>query len=158
MRRLIESGAVLTQNFVQIGLRGYWPPEEVWQWMQRAGNAVALDGRDLGSGLRYSYRGGDRGGAGRARVHLPFRGHRRAGPGFAPGTGTPEPGGILPSQLLRAMRRIVSRVNVVAMDLVEVSPPYDDAGAVTAEQAHRVVLEVITALALKRVKGGQDKS
>ena len=38
-------------------------------------------------------------------------------PGFAPGTGTPEPGGILPSQLLRAMRRIVSRVNVVAMDL-----------------------------------------
>jgi hypothetical protein len=41
---------------------------------------------------------------------------------------------------------------------VEVSPPYDDAGAVTAEQAHRVVLEVITALALRRVKASQDQS
>ena len=74
------------------------------------------------------------------------------------GTGTPEPGGINPSQLLRSMRRIVSQVDLVAMDLVEVSPPYDDAGAVTAEQAHRVVLEVITALALRRIQSGQEQS
>ena len=37
MRRLIESGAVPARNFVQIGLRGYWPPEEVWQWMEAQG-------------------------------------------------------------------------------------------------------------------------
>ena len=158
MRRLIESGAVLPKNFVQIGLRGYWPPEEVWQWMKEQGMRWHLmaEIEDRGfdtvieqaigealDGPEYIY----------LSVDIDV-----LDPGFAPGTGTPEPGGILPSQLLRAMRRIVSRVNVVAMDLVEVSPPYDDAGAVTAEQAHRVVLEVITALALKRLKGGQDNS
>ena len=37
MRRLIESGAVLGRNFVQVGLRGYWPPEDVFQWMQDQG-------------------------------------------------------------------------------------------------------------------------
>src|SRR5712691_3136220 len=33
MRRLIESGAVPGRNFVQVGLRGYWPPPEVIDWM-----------------------------------------------------------------------------------------------------------------------------
>ena len=37
MRRLIESGAVPAKNFVQIGLRGYWPPAEVWHWMEEQG-------------------------------------------------------------------------------------------------------------------------
>ena len=158
MRRLIESGAVPAKNFVQIGLRGYWPPEEVWQWMgdqgmrwhlmaeieERGFDTVieqaiieALDGPE------YIY----------LSVDIDV-----LDPGFAPGTGTPEPGGISPSQLLRSMRRIVSRVNVVGMDLVEVSPPYDGPGAITAEQAHRVVLEVITAIALKRLNSGQDQS
>lgn len=34
MRQLIESGAVLGRNFVQIGLRGYWPPPEIVEWME----------------------------------------------------------------------------------------------------------------------------
>ena len=37
MRRLIESGAVSGRNFVQVGLRGYWPPVDVFQWMQEQG-------------------------------------------------------------------------------------------------------------------------
>ena len=37
MRRLIESGAVKGKNFVQVGLRGYWPPVETFQWMQEQG-------------------------------------------------------------------------------------------------------------------------
>ena len=155
MRRLIESGAVPAKNFVQIGLRGYWPPEEVWQWMGDQGMRWHLmaEIEDRGfdtvieqainealDGPEYIY----------LSVDIDV-----LDPGFAPGTGTPEPGGILPSQLLRAMRRIVPRVNLVAMDLVEVSPPYDDAGAVTAEQAHRVVLEVITAVASARAQRGR---
>ena len=158
MRRLIESGAVPAKNFVQIGLRGYWPPKEVWQWMGDQGMRWHLmaEIEDRGfdpvieqaiqealDGPEYIY----------LSVDIDV-----LDPGFAPGTGTPEPGGITPSQLLQSMRKIVSRVNVVGMDLVEVSPPYDDAGAVTAEQAHRVVLEVITALALRRVKASQDQS
>ena len=158
MRRLIESGAVPAKNFVQIGLRGYWPPEEVWQWMEDQGMRwhlmTEIDERGFDTvieqainealdGPEYIY----------LSVDIDV-----LDPGFAPGTGTPEPGGILPSQLLRSMRNIVSRVNVVAMDLVEVSPPYDGPGAVTAEQAHRAVLEVITALALKRIQSGQGQS
>jgi agmatinase len=157
MRRLIESGAVPARNFVQIGLRGYWPPEEVWQWMGHQGMRWHLmaEIEDRGfdtvieqaisealDGPEYIY----------LSVDIDV-----LDPGFAPGTGTPEPGGMQPSQLLRSMRHIVSHVNVVGMDLVEVSPPYDDAGAVTAEQAHRVVLEVITAIALKRTKSSQHQ-
>ena len=37
MRRLIESGAVKGRNFVQVGLRGYWPPNETFEWMQEQG-------------------------------------------------------------------------------------------------------------------------
>ena len=37
MRRLIESGAVKGKNFVQVGLRGYWPPVETFAWMQEQG-------------------------------------------------------------------------------------------------------------------------
>ena len=37
MRRLIESGAVQGRHFVQVGLRGYWPPPEVFAWMQEQG-------------------------------------------------------------------------------------------------------------------------
>jgi len=37
MRRLIESGAVLGKNFVQVGLRGYWPPPPVLEWMREHG-------------------------------------------------------------------------------------------------------------------------
>jgi agmatinase len=73
-------------------------------------------------------------------------------PGMAPGTGTPEPGGMLTRELLRAIRRIASRVPIAGMDIVEVSPPYDHAD-VTAAAAHRCALEAISALAARKRDG-----
>jgi arginase family enzyme len=73
-------------------------------------------------------------------------------PGLAPGTGTPEPGGLLSRELLRAIRRIVAAVDIAAMDIVEVSPPYDHAET-TSMVANRAALEAISALAVKR-RGG----
>jgi agmatinase len=155
MRRLIESGAVRGSNFVQVGLRGYWPPEDVLQWMraqrmrwhlmaeieERGIDAVIGDAiAEAMDGPEYTY----------LSVDIDV-----IDPGFAPGTGTPEPGGILPSDLLRAVRRIVSRVPLAARDVVEVSPAYDGPGAATAETAHRVVLEAISALALKRLQASR---
>jgi agmatinase len=70
-------------------------------------------------------------------------------PAFAPGTGTPEPGGLSARELLRAVRRICREVPLAALDVVEVSPPYDPAG-ITAEVAHRVICEAISALAERR--------
>ena len=76
-------------------------------------------------------------------------------PGMAPGTGTPEPGGMLTRELLRAIRQIVGRVELAAMDVVEVSPPFDHA-EVTAAAAHRCILEAISALAARRRAAGQE--
>ena len=152
MRRLIESGAVRGANFVQVGLRGYWPPPEVLDWMrdqglrwhlmteieQRGAEAVvddaiaeALDGPDA--------------------IYLSVD-IDVVDPGLAPGTGTPEPGGLLPRELLRAIRRVAGRVELAGMDVVEVSPPYDWAES-TAMLANRCVLEAISALAVKRRAG-----
>jgi agmatinase len=73
-------------------------------------------------------------------------------PGMAPGTGTPEPGGLLPRELLRAVRQVVGAVDLVGMDVVEVSPPYDHAET-TAMAANRLALEAISALAARRRAG-----
>ncbi|HEY5032768.1 MAG TPA: arginase family protein, partial [Actinomycetes bacterium] len=70
-------------------------------------------------------------------------------PGHAPGTGTPEPGGISARQLLDAVRRICYELPVVGIDVVEVSPPYDHAD-ITAALANRVVLESLSAIARRR--------
>jgi agmatinase len=152
MRRLIESGAVLGKNFVQVGLRGYWPPPSVLAWMrehglrwhlmteieERGAEAViddaiaeALDGPDA--------------------IYLSLD-IDVVDPGAAPGTGTPEPGGLQPRELLRAVRRIVGSVELAGMDIVEVSPPYDWAES-TAMIANRAALEAISALAVKHRAG-----
>ena len=68
---------------------------------------------------------------------------------MAPGTGTPESGGMLGRELLRAVRRIVGSVDLAGMDVVEVSPPYDHA-EITAMLATNVVMEAISALAVRR--------
>ena len=154
MRRLIESGAVPGKNFVQVGLRGYWPPKETFDWMLEQGmrwhlmSEIETRGFDdvITDAISEALDGAE-------HLYLSVD-IDVADPGFAPGTGTPEPGGLTARELLRAIRRIVgSEVHLVAMDIVEVSPPYDSAG-ITAQLAHRVVLEAISALARKKADAG----
>ncbi len=64
---------------------------------------------------------------------------------LAPGTGTPEPGGLTYAELRDTLRAIVNRGRVVGLDLVEVSPPYDWA-EVTARSAARVILDALEAV------------
>ncbi|HUL85491.1 MAG TPA: agmatinase [Actinomycetota bacterium] len=149
MRRLIEEGWVAGKNFVQVGLRGYWPEQETLAWMgeqgmrwhpmveieERGSEAVIADAIDEAlDGPEVIY----------LSVDIDV-----VDPGMAPGTGTPEAGGMLSRELLRAVRQIVTRVDLVGVDVVEVSPPYDHA-EITALLAHRVVMEAISALAAKR--------
>jgi agmatinase len=70
-------------------------------------------------------------------------------PAHAPGTGTPEPGGLSARQLLDSVRRICYELPVAGIDVVEVAPPYDHAD-ITAALANRVVLEALSALARQR--------
>ena len=74
-------------------------------------------------------------------------------PAYAPATGTPEPGGISSLELLRAIRNIVLSKGMVGMDVVEVSPVYDQPGDITAQAAHRCVYEAISALAKNKSLG-----
>ena len=59
-----------------------------------------------------------------------------------------------PVDLLRAVRAVALRTNLVAMDVVEVSPPYDHAD-ITVNNAHRVILEVLGGLAFKQREAGR---
>ena len=70
-------------------------------------------------------------------------------PGHAPGTGTPEPGGLSARQLLDQVRRICYELPVVGVDVVEVAPPYDHAD-ITVLLGNRVVLEALSAIARRR--------
>jgi agmatinase len=60
-------------------------------------------------------------------------------PGFAPGTGTPEPGGIGPGELLEAVE-ILGRLDIIGADIVEVSPLLDING-ITAALAAKICRE-----------------
>ncbi|KAK6443260.1 hypothetical protein LTR95_000085 [Oleoguttula sp. CCFEE 5521] len=74
-------------------------------------------------------------------------------PGLAPGTGTPEPGGWTTRELIRVLRRI-DALNVVAADVVEVSPAFDGSGEQTALAGAQVAYEILTSM-VKRGKGGE---
>lgn len=147
MRRLIESGAVPGRRFVQIGLRGYWPEPEVIAWMREQGmrsymmNEIVDRGLDavVDEAVAYSLEGGAKGVFISVDIDV-------VDPGFAPGTGTPEPGGLTSRQLLDTVRRLGRQLPVLGADVVEVAPAYDHA-EITAYLANRVVLEILNGMA-----------
>lgn len=70
-------------------------------------------------------------------------------PAFAPATGTPEVDGLFPREALAFMRALAG-IAFCGFDLVEVSPPYDDAGQVTALHAAAIAYEMLALLAVAR--------
>ncbi len=148
-RSTIERGHLRGGNIVQIGLRGTWPGPDLFQWMRDQGmrwvTMEDVEDRGLGDVVAEAIAF--------ARERAP-RTYLSVDidvldPAFAPGTGTPEPGGLSTRELMRAVRDVAASVDVVAMDLVEVSPPYDHA-AITAMAGHRTVLEALNGIALRR--------
>ena len=71
-------------------------------------------------------------------------------PAFAPGTGTPEPGGMTTVDLLWAARTLVERLDLLGADVVEVLPTAVGSADITALAADRIVREILTGIALKR--------
>jgi agmatinase len=146
MRRLIESGACRGDRFVQIGLRGYWPEPETLDWMagqgMRSFEMTEVVTRGLTAVLDEAIAiATDECDAVFLSVDVDV-----VDPGSAPGTGTPEPGGLTSRQLLDAVRRIAMQVPLAGVDVVEVSPPYDHAD-ITAYLGNRVVLEALGGMA-----------
>ena len=156
IRRLIESGACRGDRFLQIGLRGYWPEPPTLKWMAEQGmrsfemHEVVSRGLDAVLEEAFAIATDDCDGV-FVSVDVDV-----VDPGTAPGTGTPEPGGLTGRQLLDAVRRIAITLPVVGIDVVEVSPPYDTA-EITAFLANRVVLEMLSGIAFRK-KGGTWES
>jgi agmatinase len=73
--------------------------------------------------------------------------------GFVPGTGWPEPGGFLPREALKIIEG-VAKEGIVAMEVVEVSPPYDTSD-ITALLAARSMVDVLAVLARNGRLGGR---
>ena len=153
MRRLIETGTVRGDRFLQLGLRGYWPDSKTLDWMRdqkmRSYEMTEIHHRGLNIVLDESFvtlMDGCDGVFLSVDIDV-------VDPGMAPGTGTPEPGGMTSRELLESVRRICLELPVVGIDVVEVAPAFDSAD-ITAILANRVVLEALSAIA-KRRSGGK---
>lgn len=153
MRQLITEGVVHGEHFVQVGLRSSTDPETLAfmhnhrmrsHWMDE----IRSDGIDLVM---------DRAVAevldGPEHLFLSVD-IDVCDPAFAPATGAPEPGGLSSGELLSLVGRLAREVGFAAMDLVELSPPYDSGTNITAILGHRVVVEALTGLATRKVSLG----
>lgn len=148
MYRLVEQGHVDPRRYVQIGLRGYWPGEREFAWQEQRGITAFFmhDVRELGI-AQVVRRTASAIGEGPVFVSVDVD---VLDPGFAPGTGTPEPGGMTPADMLWAVRTVGAELAVVGADVVEVIPTAVGSADVTALVAERTVRELLTGIALRR--------
>jgi agmatinase len=148
MYRLVEDGHVDPGRYVQIGLRGYWPGPTEFAWQSERGitSYFMHDVRELGIRevvARSVALVGD--GPVFLSVDVDV-----LDPAFAPGTGTPEPGGLTSVELLWACRAVAAGLDLVGADVVEVIPTALGSADVTALAAERIVREILTGIALRR--------
>jgi len=148
IRRIVDAGHVDASRYAQIGLRGYWPGEEEFDWQAERGitSLFMHDVRDLG--IREVVRRAiEAVGPGPTYLTVDVD---VLDPAFIPGTGTPEPGGMTAVDLLLAVRTVAAELDLVGIDVVEVIPTNvgtDDYSALVAE---RVLREALTGMALRR--------
>jgi agmatinase len=157
MRRLVEAGHVDPGRYAQIGLRGYWPGSEEFAWQAERGitSIFMHEIRDLGIGEVIS-RATEAVGAGPVFLSVDID---VLDPAFAPGTGTPEPGGMTTAELLWAVREVAQRLEVIGADMVEVIPTGVGSADITALAADRIIREILGGIALRRrrQRTGQTK-
>ena len=151
MRRVVDAGYVDPRRYVQIGLRGYWPGEREFAWQAEKGitSLFAHDvmHRGIGAVVEDALAAvGD--GPVFISVDVDV-----LDPAFAPGTGTPEPGGLSSRELLYAVRTLASRTDVVGVDVVEVLPTAVGSADLAALVADRIVREALTGVAVRRRAG-----
>jgi formimidoylglutamase len=147
--RLIEEGLVPGKNFIQVGLRGYYPDEAAFRRMRKQGfryhtmaeiedrgfKAVMEDVlKEANDGLKYIFVSFD--------IDV-------LDPAFVSGTGTPEPGGLTPREVFPILRRLCAETNLVGMELVELSP-FLDPTYVSALNANRLLKECMTGIAMRK--------
>jgi agmatinase len=150
MYRLVEEGVIDAKRYVQIGLRGYWPGDVEFAWQADHGITNIPMHEVHGKGIDAAI---DRAlaiaGDGPTFISVDID---VLDPAFAPGTGTPEPGGMTTTDLLRACRLLAADVDLVGADLVEIIPTGVGSADITALAGDRIVRELLTGVAIRRLR------
>ena len=144
-RRAIEEGVIDPSRYVQLGIRGPMYGEDEDFEFQRARGVTTID---IGAVKR------DGAAATMARVREIVGGRPlyitfdidSVDPAFAPGTGTPEVGGLTSYEAQELVRGLAG-VNLVACDVVEVAPAFDGPGQITALLAANLMFELLCVIA-----------
>ncbi len=149
-RRALEEKLIEPAASVQAGLRGsLYGPDDLESARQLGFAVLPCDQlRELGPG-RFASLTRER--VGRRPVFLSFD-VDVLDPAFAPGTGTPEVGGLSTAEALSILRALRG-IDLVGADVVEVSPPYDGPGQPTALAAANVAYELLSLRAVAKPQG-----
>ena len=138
VRRAVEEGLLVTKDVLQIGLRGQVYSKDDFAFGREHGFQVVtseeLHRRGVAQVSRYLKR------LARRPVYVTLD-IDVVDPAFAPGTGTPQVGGLSSAQIIELVRSLRG-VNIVGCDLVEVSPPYDN-GDITSLLGANLLYELI---------------
>jgi agmatinase len=130
------------KNLVQLGIGGWQVPREgVKFYRERASNILTVtDITEMGLDAAVEF-ALERALDGTDCVYISFD-IDCIDAGFVPGTGWPEPGGLLPREALYLLGKIIQRAPVCGLEVVEVSPPYD-VSDMTALMAARVICDTM---------------
>jgi len=149
VKRLIKEGHVPGKNYIQVGLRGYYPDAESFEWMRKEGfryHTMAEVERRGWPAVMEDIIAEAKDGPEFLFVSFDID---TLDPAYTPGTGTPEPGGLTPRETFPLIRRLCAETNVIGFDLVEVLP-YRDPGYTTVLNANRIVRECLVGLAMQK--------
>jgi agmatinase len=149
IRRLIDDGHILGKNYIQVGLRGYWPGEDGFKWMRE--NEMRY--HTMAEIERYGWdavmeRVLDEANDGPEYLYISFD-IDVFDPAYMPGTGTPESGGLTPREVFPLVRTLCSENNLVGFDLVELNPLVDP-GYTTVLNSNMLVQECLTGIAMRK--------
>ncbi|PWI57154.1 agmatinase family protein [Sulfoacidibacillus thermotolerans] len=141
------------ENLVQVGIGGWQVPRAGVQVARERGTTILTinDVDEMGLeqaaeiALEVAWKGAK-------AVYLSFD-IDSVDAGFVPGTGWPEPGGFLPREALKLLQ-LVAKEGICAMEVVEVSPPYDVSDT-TALLAMRAIMDVLATLVANKKLGGK---
>lgn len=147
--RIFKEGLVPGKNFIQIGLRGYWPDAAAFKWMREQGfryhPMAEVEKTDWNTVMNKAVREAR---DGPEKIFISFD-VDVLDPAFMPGTGTPEPGGLTMREALPIVRRLCAETNVVGFELVETDPLVDP-GYTSALNANRILRECLTGIAMRK--------
>jgi guanidinopropionase len=149
-RRATEEGLLDPSRVIQIGIRGTTNDPDMWSFSRDAGMRVLTMEEFHDKGWQFAAEEA-RHVAGSGPAYLSYD-IDSLDPSQAPGTGTPEAGGLTALEALRLLRALRG-IDFVGADLVEVSPPFD-VGGLTAFNGASILFEILCLLAEARQRRG----